>query len=443
VSRRAKALILAAGVGSRLRPVTDSTPKCLVPVAGRPILDYWLEKLARAGVHDALLNTHVFPDQVRSYLDDVRRCGLVRVTEFHEPVLLGSAGTLAANPSFADDADDVIVIYPDNLSTVDLGAMLAFHRSHSDPFTMLLFRAPNPRACGIAELDRAGRIISFVEKPPEPRSDLANAGVYILSAEAYREAAAIRGRDIAFDVLPRFVGRMRGWAFGGYHRDIGTPADLEAVNRDAPELFRHPTASAAPSRPAVFLDRDGTVIEDVPYLSDPARVRLIPGAADAIIRLRTAGLACVLVTNQSAIGRGLIDEQRLREIHETMIRQLRSEGAALDAIYHCPVAPTTSDRTAVEHPDRKPGPGMLRRAAADLALDLPRSWAVGDMVSDVLAGYNAGCQGAMLVRTGSGPRGVRRDVVAGVRIVDTLRDAADFILARFQPIAAATGKPTS
>src|SRR5262249_55210058 len=153
------------------------------------------------------VNTHTLPDQVRSFVDRVNRSGRLRLRESYEPTLLGSAGTIAANADLAEGADDVIIIYADNFSDVDLGRLLAFHRGHGDPFTMLLFRAPNPRACGIAELDDRGRVVSFVEKPAEPRSDLANAGVYVVSGAAYREIAAMRAFDIGFEVLPRFVGR--------------------------------------------------------------------------------------------------------------------------------------------------------------------------------------------------------------------------------------------
>jgi D-glycero-D-manno-heptose 1,7-bisphosphate phosphatase len=153
-------------------------------------------------------------------------------------------------------------------------------------------------------------------------------------------------------------------------------------------------------RPAVFLDRDGTIIEHVHYLRDPADVRLLPGAAEAVRRLRDAGFARVVVTNQSAIGRGMLTEERLAEIHAEMNHQLAAEGEAIDAIYHCSVAPSSDDPAALEHPDRKPGPGMLLRAAAELGLDLGASWMVGDMISDVLAGVNAGCRGSILVRSG-------------------------------------------
>jgi D,D-heptose 1,7-bisphosphate phosphatase len=427
----AKAMILAAGLGTRLRPLTDTIPKCLVPIDGRPLLGSWIVALGEAGVREARVNTHAHADQVRAYIDRVNAGGRLHLAESYEPELLGSAGTVTANADLADGADEVIIVYADNFSDVDLRPMLAFHRAHDDPFTMLLFRAPDPRACGIAELDDAGRVVSFVEKPREPTSDLANAGVYVVSADAYREIAALGAFDIGFEVLPRFVGRMRGWAWDGYYLDIGNPEALEKARRDAPGLRMRPPIGRTGKRPAVFLDRDGTLIEQVHYLSDPGLVRLLPGAGETLRRLHDAGFASVLVTNQSAIGRGMLTESQLHLIHGEMNRQLAAEGTALDAIYYCPEAPAGDDRTVIEHGDRKPGPGMLVRAAEELGLDLGASWMVGDMISDVLAGINAGCKGSILVRTGKG-LSVGEDAPGlepRFHVADDLRAAADLILA--------------
>ena len=155
-------------------------------------------------------------------------------------------------------------------------------------------------------------------------------------------------------------------------------------------------------QPAVFLDRDGTIIEAVHYLRDPAHVRLLPGAAEAIRLLREAGYACVVVTNQSAIGRGLLTVDGFHEVQNELHRQLAEAGTSLDATYFCPTLPSSDDRTAIDDPDRKPGPGMLLRAADDLNLDLARSWMIGDMISDALAGLHAGCRGSLLVACGQG-----------------------------------------
>lgn len=150
---------------------------------------------------------------------------------------------------------------------------------------------------------------------------------------------------------------------------------------------------------AVFLDRDGTVIELVHHLADPADVAIIDGADRGILSLRAAGFLPVIVTNQSVIGRGKLTEEGLAEVHAEMNRQLGP--AAIAAIYHCPVAPAQKDPTVIEHPMRKPGPGMLLAAAEDHGLDLAASWMVGDTVSDIEAGRNAGT-GTCLVRTGYG-----------------------------------------
>ncbi len=157
-------------------------------------------------------------------------------------------------------------------------------------------------------------------------------------------------------------------------------------------------------RRAVFLDRDGTVIEHVHLLTQPSQVKLIPGASDAIRNLQALDYACIIVTNQSVIGRGLLTEAGLNQVHEEMHRQLAAHNIRLDGLFFCPAAPTTTDRTIVEHHDRKPGPGMLQRAARDMLLDLSRSWIIGDMHSDMLAGRNASLRGTILVRTGQGDR---------------------------------------
>lgn len=395
-----KALIFAAGLGERLRPLTDARPKCLLPLAGRPLLDYWMEALAACGVGEVLINTHAHRAQMSEYVEAVNRRGGMRLVESYEPNLLGSAGTVARHAEFAAGADRLLLVYADNFSDVDLPRMLDFHGSHDDPLTMMLFHADEPRRCGIAEVDGCGRILNFIEKPEEPAGDLANGGLYVLDATLYREVAAMRAFDLGGDVLPRLVGRMRGWVWDGYHRDIGTLASYQRAEQDAPAVLRARGYLADATRPCVFFDRDGTLLEFVDRLSDPAQVRLADGCADAIRRLRAAGFACVVVTNQSLVGKGLLSEERLSEIHAEMRRQLAEAGAALDGIYYCPVAPAGSDRTRVEHPDRKPGPNLLKRAARDLSLCLEASWMVGDMISDVLAGTNARCRGSVLLLGG-------------------------------------------
>ena len=175
---------------------------------------------------------------------------------------------------------------------------------------------------------------------------------------------------------------------------------------------------------AVFLDRDGTVNEEVEYLDDPARLRLIVVAADAIWRPNPAGVPVVLVSNQAGVGRGYFDEAVLGEIHRELARQLAIAGARLDAIYYCPHHPEDGCHC------RKPRPGMLLRAAAEHDLDLLGSFAVGDKLSDLEAGRRAGCRTA-LVLTGYGSR-TQQEVAGGDwrpdLVGESLADAVSQIL---------------
>jgi D-glycero-D-manno-heptose 1,7-bisphosphate phosphatase len=155
-------------------------------------------------------------------------------------------------------------------------------------------------------------------------------------------------------------------------------------------------------RPAVFLDRDGVLIEEVGYLADPCQVVLIPGAGPAIASLNRAGIPVVVVTNQAGIARGYLSESRLAEIHGRLEALLAAEGARIDAIYYCPHHPT--DGVApyrLQCSCRKPQPGMLLQAATDLGIDLPRSSMIGDKAVDLEAGARAGCR-PILVKTGYG-----------------------------------------
>ena len=159
----------------------------------------------------------------------------------------------------------------------------------------------------------------------------------------------------------------------------------------------------AESRPALFLDRDGVLIEELEYLSEPERVRLIPGAAAAVRRANDAGWRVAVVSNQSGVARGLFPESALPHIHREVAERLAEEaGAVIDGFYYCPHHPTTGQGIyRIDCDCRKPKPGMLLRAARELGIDLSKSWTIGDRLTDLQAGATAGCR-TILVRTGYG-----------------------------------------
>jgi mannose-1-phosphate guanylyltransferase len=215
-----KAFLLAAGLGTRLRPITDHTPKCMVTIGGRPLLDIWLDAFDRAGVREVLINLHYLPEVVQEYL--ATRTSPPAVYTSYEPTLLGSAGTLVANREWVAGEDLFLVCYADNLTNFDLTSLVEFHRSGRSAATLALFRSEQPEACGIVAIDHANRVVSFVEKPRHPKSDLANAGMYVFSPSVLDEMDQAPPQDIGYDILPRLVGRARAMVISSYFRDIGS-----------------------------------------------------------------------------------------------------------------------------------------------------------------------------------------------------------------------------
>lgn len=230
-----RALLLAAGLGARLRPITNSVPKCLVDINGRPLLDYWIELLSNGGITDILINLHYLPDMVMAY---VSNCTYpVSITTVLEDELLRTGGTLLRNRAFFLQ-EPVMLIHADNLSLFDVRAFIERFdtRDENIDLTMMTFHTDVPETCGIVELDDRGAVRSFHEKVAAPPGNLANAAVYILSPTVVEFIASL-GReviDFSTEVLPHFMGRINTFHNDVYHRDIGTLESLTLAQSEYP-----------------------------------------------------------------------------------------------------------------------------------------------------------------------------------------------------------------
>jgi len=230
-----KAFLLAAGHGTRLRPLTDHTPKCLLPVGGVPLLRIWLELCAIHAIDEVLVNIHSHPEAIREYLAKENGHGL-RVEVSEERVLLGSAGTLLANREFVAGEECFWILYADVLTNADLSAMLAVHRSSKLLATLGLYEVPDPTRCGIVKLDEAGIIREFVEKPAVPASRLAFTGVMLAGPEVLDLIPRLPEADIGFHLLPRLVDHMVGHRIGEFLMDIGTMENYSVAQTTWPGL---------------------------------------------------------------------------------------------------------------------------------------------------------------------------------------------------------------
>ncbi|MEW6368779.1 MAG: nucleotidyltransferase family protein [Acidobacteriota bacterium] len=230
-----KAILLAAGPGTRLRPLTLTTPKCLVAIGGKPLLGHWFDLLLRpSGIIDrVIVNTHYLPEPVRAYVASSPFRD--RITLVHEETLLLTGGTVLANRCFYG-REPVLVAHADNLTHFDPKAFLQRHstRPPKAVMTMMTFETDAPATCGIVEEAPSGIVVAFHEKVPAPPGNRANAAVYIIEPEVVDDMASL-GRatlDLSIDVIPRFLGRI--WTFHNddYHRDIGTMESLRRAEAD-------------------------------------------------------------------------------------------------------------------------------------------------------------------------------------------------------------------
>ncbi len=226
------ALLLAAGLGTRLRPITDTVTKCLIPIHGKPLLAWWMDLLEQHGVRRVLVNIHHLPSQVRDFAAAYR--GSVQISLVHEEELLGSAGTIYANRDFFHGQEQFFILYADNLTNVNLTALKNFNQRNPTPLTVGLFRPENPQNCGIAELDADGIIIGFEEKPKNPRGELASAGVFVGRPELleYLQPTLPAPFDFGGHVMPRLIRKMNGTEISGYLRDIGTHQSLQQAEKE-------------------------------------------------------------------------------------------------------------------------------------------------------------------------------------------------------------------
>lgn len=217
-----KAVLLAAGKGTRLKPLTDVIPKCLMPINGRPLIELWLRSLSEIGIKQVLVNLHHLPEMVKMWLANSSYTNYV--IPVYEKVLLGTAGTVLFNRDFLNN-ETFILIHADNLCLADLGEFIQAHyrRPEGTEITMMTFIASNPKDCGIVEVDENGIVVGFYEKVEDPPGSFANAAVYMIEPSVIDFIEKIGKEEVDFstEVLPHFVGKIFTYHNNIYHRDIG------------------------------------------------------------------------------------------------------------------------------------------------------------------------------------------------------------------------------
>lgn len=402
-----KAIIMAGGKGTRIASVNSQVPKPMIPILGKPILQYQIENLKKQGISEFVLVCGHLREVVRDYFGDGSKFG-VNIAYEMEDVPLGTAGALSR---FAGKInDDFFLINGDIIFDIDINRMLAFHRKNGALVTLFTHPNAHPYDSSLIAADSNGMITAWKTKEEERgwMKNLVNAGIHLLSGRIFTDPATAhlfkeeKKLDLDRDVLRPLVntGKLYSYKSPEYVVDMGTPDRYEAVTKDI-ENGKPESRNLSHKQKAVFLDRDGTINEYVGFLTDIDDFRLLPDAAKAIRLINSKGYLAIVVTNQPVIARGEVTFDELDMIHNKMESLLGEEGAYIDGIYFCPHHPDKGfegevPELKIKCECRKPSTGLVKRAAEDFNIDISSSWFVGDAGTDVQTGKNAGCRTAFI-----------------------------------------------
>lgn len=430
-----QAVILAGGKGTRLAERLEGRPKPLVDVCGTPLLDRQLDALFSNGIEEVLLLVNHRADLIQSCVDAHPMAAKIALVDDGEP--RGTAGALlAALPLLRER---FVVVYGDTLFDIDLPHFVETHRQAGADVSLLVHPNDHPADSDLVEVDGDGWIQAFHGYPHPPASafgNLVNAAMYVCERRALEAWADFdTPSDLAKNLFPRMLAsgaRLLGYESYEYIKDLGTPERLDKVERHL-RTGRVARASRRAPQRAVFVDRDGTLNVPAGYIKDPDQLVLIAGAAEGVRRLNEAEYRVVLATNQPVLARGECDDATMRRIHARLQTDLGRSGAYLDRVLMCPHHPQSGFPGEVsalkgECDCRKPKPGMLLAAAADLNIDLTRSWMVGDASTDMGCAAAAGVT-SVLVLTGDAGQDGRVSFVPDFVVAD-FGQAAELIVKR-------------
>lgn len=397
------AIVLAGGLGTRLRPLTLRAPKPMLRVAGRPFLGHLLSKISSMGIRDCLLLTGYKHKMVQDYCKSGKRWGL-RIAYSREGSPLGTGGAIyRARGSIRSTA---LVLNGDSWLDISLGEFLAFHRRSRAQATLFVMKGPLA-ARGSVRFGRSGRVREFLEKQ-KGGTGYFNTGAYLLEPRAISflaEKIAAGSLPAKFSMeregFPLLAASKSLFAFRGKGTflDIGTFSSL---------LLAHRIVSpSSGGRAAIFLDRDGVINRHRhDYVKRPSEFEFEFGAMEGMKELSATGLPIFIATNQSMIGRGIAAPSQLAAIHAKMLSSFRRHKVKVAGILICPHSPNEGCGC------RKPQIGLLLSAQEKHGIDLSKSFVVGDSAGDVLMGKAAGCT-TILVGTGhagkDGPAPARPD----------------------------------
>ena len=433
------AVIMAGGKGSRLLSITnDEIPKPMVPVDGKPLLEYQVEKLKTYGIKKIVMIVGHLGEKIVDHFKDGKDFG-VEIDYIFEKEPLGTAGAFYYLKD-KTDAKDFMLIFGDVFFDMDFDRMEDFHFKNSALTTLLAHPNGHPYDSDLIQTDDTGRVIGFDSKHNVRDywyDNMVNAGIYIINKRLLDLVKEPVKTDFEKDILANQVklgANIYAYHTPEYVKDVGT---VDRINATVEELKSGliQSKNLKNKQRAIFLDRDGTMNVSKGFISKADDLELIPGTIDAIKAINKSGALAIVITNQPVIARGECSFEELHNIHNKLKTLLGEKGAFVDDIFYCPHHPDKGFEGEVPELKfdcecRKPKTGMIEEAVKKYNIDLSKSYMVGDSTMDLETARNAGIK-SVLVNTGFAGNDGKYDRSCDIE-ADNLLDAVEKIIKDFR-----------
>lgn len=430
-----QAVIMAGGKGTRLAALTkDEIPKPMVPVAGKPLLLWQVERLRANGITEIIMVIGHLGEKIQEYFGDGKEFG-VQIEYFVEEVPLGTAGSFYYLKDMLKE-DTFLMMSGDLLLDIDFERMVRFHKEKGSAATLFVHPNGHPYDSDLLVLDSEDRAIRFDSKHNTRDywyDNCVNAGVFVFDKKICDRVPEPVKRNLENDLIKGMIEDgepVYGYRSPEYVKDVGT---VERIAQGLADMERGFISARClkMKQKCIFLDRDGTINKKCGFLSKEEDFELEDCALEAIKKINQSGYLAVVITNQPSVARGLCEIEDIERIHRKLATLLGREGVYLDDILFCPHHPDKGfpeENPLYKIPCecRKPKTGMIDKAAAKYNIDLSKSWMIGDTTMDIQTGINAGVRTA-LVLTGDAGEDKKYDVQPDLVGKDLL-EAVELIL---------------
>lgn len=368
-----QAVILAGGMGTRLRPITDTLPKPMIPMNGKPFLEYLVGMLKENGITEVVLLLGYLPQKVQEYFGDGSNFGL-KIKYSVGDVSFETGKRLKDAEELIDQ--NFLLLYCDNYWPLNLKKLVAYHNAHDVQATVTLYTNKDNFSKSNTRLDDQGYVTLYDKTRQEKSLSGVEIGFYILNKGIF-DMMPETNFSFEKEILPKLIERRQLAGYSTDHRyySVGSLERLPVT-----EDFLKP-------KKVVFLDRDGVINRKAPkadYIKTWKEFEFLSGSLEAMKRLTERGYELYIISNQAGIARQMMTEDDLTSIHQNMIQILETNGVKIKKIYYCPHGWDEGCEC------RKPKPGMFYQAGRENSINLSKAVFVGDDERDVLAGEAAG-----------------------------------------------------